>query len=414
MTVDVDCARVVGDLRELARLTSNDSGAQRLAWTGTWRKARAFYVGRLNELGLSPQRDEAGNLWTLIPGRRSGFVAVGSHLDSVSNGGWLDGALGVMSGVGLARAVCSEQPEQGLALIDFADEEGARFGRSLFGSSAVSGSLEPEQLKKLIDKNGQRLPEVLTENGVDLWEAPKAKQHLKGVLAYLELHIEQGPVLEEKGVDLGLVEGVMGIRRLRIGLLGQSGHAGATPMWLRRDPLVAFARFFEHIERFVSDAQGLATVGTLEVEPGVATVIPHSVSAIVDLRHRDELRLEELVREVQRKLGQVAEEIGCEWRIAPLWEMPVTTFDPGLVEAGVVAASAVGTVERLLSGPGHDAVEMARRVPTAMMFTPSTRGLSHVAEEDTPGALLEKAIRAFSSWVAGLLNSTAAGPNLAA
>ena len=205
MSLRIDAARVVADLRRLRELTSDERGAQRLAWTEGWSRARSYYRGLLNEIGLAPEQDEAGNLWTYIPREAPRYVAIGSHLDSVPNGGWLDGALGVMTGVGVARAMGERTPDQaGLALVDFADEEGARFGRSLFGSSAVSGSLDADGLTSLMDGDGQPLPEVLARAGIDLAESGTAVHRLENLDSYLELHIEQGPVLEANGLELGL------------------------------------------------------------------------------------------------------------------------------------------------------------------------------------------------------------------
>ena len=197
----LDPLAVISDLRRLAEMSSDENGAQRLAWTPTWERSRNFYRECLAEIDLTPERDQAGNLWTFLPGRKASYVAVGSHLDSVPNGGWLDGALGVLAGVEIARSLRRRDvtPDHGLVLIDFADEEGARFGRSLLGSSAVSGSLESREFDKLQDGEGTMAKDVLPEFGVDPGRMKEAGDSIPELTAYLELHIEQGPVLERAG-----------------------------------------------------------------------------------------------------------------------------------------------------------------------------------------------------------------------
>ena len=400
-----DAARVVADLKHLRDLTSDTHGAQRVAWTDGWAAARKFYRELLDELGLESELDEAGNLWTYVPSSASSYLAVGSHLDSVPNGGWLDGALGVMSGVGLARAWdLSVESGLGLALVDFADEEGARFGRSLFGSSAVSGSLDLPGLEDLIDRDGHACRDVIAEHGVDRATISAAQRRLDNLVGYVELHIEQGPVLEAEGADIGIVEGVVGIERFEVELFGQAGHAGATPMRLRKDPVAALASGLVQIEELARTMGGLATVGVLDASPGVVTVVPGQLRLTLDLRHADEGVLADLTTGAKRALGTACRERGCTDRWRSLWRIAPTGFDRGLLTLADQAAQVHGRSMRLLSGPGHDAVEMARWLPTAMMFAPSRDGLSHVREEDTDEEQLLRAVGAFGAW-AGLILS---------
>ena len=209
----IDAGRVIADLRELDRRTGGADGAQRLCWGEGWRAARSLLGDLLAELGLEAERDEAGNLWASLAGEDGPGVAVGSHLDSVPNGGWLDGALGVMAALGVLRAGAAEgvAPPRTLTLVDWADEEGARFGRSLFGSSAFSGTLAVDELRRLRDADGRSIAEVLSENGVELGEAARAAGRRGEVAAYLELHIEQGPILEAEGLRAAAVGGCVGI-----------------------------------------------------------------------------------------------------------------------------------------------------------------------------------------------------------
>ena len=239
----IDAGRVVADLRELHALTGTDAGAQRVCWTETWRQAQSLLAERLGELGLEPERDEAGNVWAYLEGDAEPALAVGSHVDSVPDGGWLDGALGVMAALGVVRAWAEsgERPPRTLAFVDWADEEGARFGRSLFGSSAFSGTLVPDEARELRDSEGVSIVDALAENGVELDRVLEAGSRRSRLGAYLELHIEQGPVLEAEGLRSAAVNGCVGIERHRFRFRGQASHAGTTPMDRRRDAGLAAA-----------------------------------------------------------------------------------------------------------------------------------------------------------------------------
>jgi N-carbamoyl-L-amino-acid hydrolase len=393
----VQPTRVIEDLRELQRLTGSEQGARRVAWTETWQRARNFYRERLSQLGLRPELDEAANLWTYLPGRSERYLLIGSHLDSVPNGGWLDGALGVMAGLEVARAVSGQRRELGLALVDFADEEGARFGRSLFGSSAVSGSIDIDELRRLTDQGGEPLPEVVGRHGVELDAVARAGGRLDEIDAYLELHIEQGQVLEQAGRHVGVVRGVLGIDRFRIVINGQAGHAGATPMRLRRDALMAFADGANEIESMTSRDGGLATVGELEVAPGFSTAVPGVVSFSCDLRHEATTGLSALSDGALAAFRRAASQRDCQMEATRIWRIEPTKFSSRLLELARQASLEVtGDVLELVSGPGHDAVEMARNVPAAMVFAPSRHGLSHVAAEDTEEEALIAAIKVFA------------------
>jgi hydantoinase/carbamoylase family amidase len=386
--------RALADLRELDRLSGGPEGARRVCWTPEWERARAFLRERLAEIeGVTVEQDEAGNLWARLPGELDETVAFGSHIDSVPNGGWLDGALGVMAGVEVLRAAAEAgTPRHSLALIDFADEEGARFGRSLFGSSAVAGTLDPEAVSGLTDADGRTMAEVLAEHGVELARAPEAARGRTGLVAYLELHIEQGPVLESEGVAVAAVTGTFGVERHRFTFTGQASHAGTTPMDMRRDAGLAAARTALEVERIAREHGGVGTTGVLRLTPGIATAVPGRAELTVDLRHAEAEPLAAMLAAVRQAAGGAEDsEI---WRIEPI------PFDERLVAAALEAA---GSGRRLASGALHDAAEMARHVPTAMLFTSSTNGLSHAAQEDTPEDHLELAIAAFGRLAASAI-----------
>jgi hydantoinase/carbamoylase family amidase len=396
----IDAERVIADLRELARRTSDDAGAQRLCWGDGWRAARGFLRELLDEIGLEPEVDEAGNAWVYLAGEREPALAVGSHLDSVPNGGWLDGALGVMGALGVLRAWAStdQAPPRTLAVVDWADEEGARFGRSLFGSSAVAGTFDPAELANVRDADGRPAPDVLAENGVGLDKVLESGSRLERLGAYLELHIEQGPVLEAEGIKAAAVNGCVGVERLRFDITGQVSHAGTTPMDVRHDAGLAASAAALRVEEIAVDADGVGTVGEIDFGPGIPTAVPGRASMVVDLRHRDAEALARMLEETRDAVSGSASERGCEVSEEPVWRIEPIAFDPELVAlAGEACGRTTGTPYELASGALHDAASMAPHVPTAMVFSPSIGGVSHAPEEDTDEADLAVAIEAFGA-----------------
>jgi N-carbamoyl-L-amino-acid hydrolase len=409
----LDPARTVAELRELAALTSDERGAQRVAWGSVWREARGWLRERLDALGLDVRTDPAGNTWATLRGRSDGLIAIGSHLDSVPDGGWLDGALGVLAGLEVMRALAaSEPPPLSVVLIDWADEEGARFGHSLLGSSAAAGVLDVEGARGLRDRDGVALADALAENGVELERMPEAAVQRPELSAYLELHIEQGPVLEREGLPLAAVRGCFGVRRERLRFTGQSAHAGATPLELRRDPVLAAALFALTVREAARGHGGLATIGAIAAEPGIPTAVAASCAATVDLRHEDAETLHRLYEATLAAAAGAGEAEGVTVETEPLWSIDPIPFDPGLVEAASEVVSDLGgRAEPLPSGPLHDAAAMARAgVPTAMLFVQSRGGLSHTAAEDTDPEYLVLGVRA----LAGLTRRVVEGSGTAA
>jgi hydantoinase/carbamoylase family amidase len=398
----VDAGRVIADLRELERRTADEHGAQRLCWGQGWRQARAFLRELLAEIGLEPEVDEAGNAWAYLPGGGEPALALGSHLDSVPDGGWLDGALGVMGALGVLRAwAAAETPPRTLALVDWADEEGTRFGRSLFGSSCAAGTFDPEELATARDAEGRRAPGVLAENGVDLERVLDCRSRLERIDAYLELHIEQGPVLEAVGIRAAAVSGCVGVERIRLRFRGRVSHAGTTPMDARHDAGLAAAATALGVERVARSAGGVGTVGGIEFEPGIATAVPGAASILVDLRHPDAEALARMFEQVRTTADESAAERGCEVESEPVWAIEPIGFDDQLVGLARRACEQVtGTPYELSSGALHDAASMALRVPTAMVFSPSIAGVSHSPEEDTAEEDLAVAIETFAELAA--------------
>lgn len=398
---------VVTNLRELARITSTADGAQRLAWGPVWREARAWFNGKLSEVGITPEIDAAGNSWATLKGASDRTVIVGSHLDSVPNGGWLDGALGMMAGLEALRRFKGQSPPVTLKVVDWADEEGARFGRSLLGSSAAAGSLQISEVEHLVDKTGVKLVDALRDNGVELSRMHESQAHLKAIdaKAYLELHIEQGPVLESMNKPTGVVLGTFGVERHLLRFVGQAAHSGSTPIPMRKDAFLAAAESalaFREIAKRHSTPQArvVCTVGTVKVEPGIVTAVPGVCEISLDQRALDANVLAQMLADARAASWTAASHnnVSVEWK--RIWQIEPRPFDPKLIALCDEAVREVtGDAPHLPSGPLHDAAEMVPHMPTVMMFAYSSNGLSHCKEEDTPEPHLLKTIEAFLKLV---------------
>jgi N-carbamoyl-L-amino-acid hydrolase len=378
--------RTIDELKELRALTGDDNGAQRVAFTPVWDKAREWYKTRLQGLPVEHQIDQAGNSWTTLRGRSDKELLIGGHLDSVPNGGWLDGCLNVMAGLEVLRRIASEgTPPVTVRVVDWADEEGARFGRSLFGSSACSGYFDPEELSKLKDKDGILLSEAIARYGLSLETARQAGQQIRNAAAYLELHIEQGPVLLDLDLPLGVVLGTFGVERHAIRFTGQAAHSGSTPMNRRRDALGGVSRLHLAIREIGVRNGGVCTVGRVETKPGIVTSVVAQADMTLDQRHLDAEALATMYREAREASQRAAEEehISVEWN--KIWNIEPILFHPALIQFCEEAIlETAGVSHRLPSGPLHDAAEVARAgIPTIMMFVQSLHGISHNKIEDT-------------------------------
>jgi hydantoinase/carbamoylase family amidase len=413
--VPIDPSRTVGELKELRELTANEDGAQRVAWTETWEQAREWLRGKLAETGSSEEIDAAGNQWFTLRGESERVVLIGGHIDSVPNGGWLDGALNVVAGVEVVRRIAEQgTPPVTVRLVNWADEEGARFGRSLFGSSAAAGSMaDQDELRQLTDRDGIALPDALADHGVDLDRALESRSQLETGAAYLELHIEQGPVLESLDLPLGVVLGTFGVERHRLTWRGQAAHAGSTPMAERRDALAGAARLaleIRDIAARVGDG-AVCTSGGVVCQPGIVTSVVETAEQLLDQRHLDAGKLASLLEQAEEAAARFADEerIGVEWE--KIWSIEPILFDETLIGFADEAVTEVsGRSHRLPSGPLHDAAEVARAgVPTVMLFVQSLRGLSHTKLEDTKEEHLEQSVAALDSLAARTIDWVAAG-----
>lgn len=378
--------RTLEELKDLRRLTGNEDGAQRVAFTETWAKAREWYKQKLSELPVEVETDEAGNIWATLRGESDQAMLIGGHLDSVPNGGWLDGCLNVLAGLEVLRRIASEgKPPVTVRLVDWADEEGARFGRSLFGSSACSATMNPDELRNLTDKDGIKLTDAIAQFGINLDTVKESHKQLKNAEAYLELHIEQGPVLESMDLPLGVVLGTFGVERHAIRFVGQAAHSGSTPMDKRRDAFGAAAKLGLEIREIAKRNGGVCTVGRVETQPGIVTAVVGQCDMTLDQRHIDADALARMLQEAKDASERFAaeEKVTVSW--SKLWEIHPIHFHPQLIEfADEAVRETANSVHRLPSGPLHDAAEVARAgVPTIMLFVQSLYGISHNKIEDT-------------------------------
>ena len=393
-------SRVVAELRELQELTGDENGAQRVAWTDTWQQAREWLRDKVADTRPEETIDAAGNQWFTLRGESERSLLIGGHIDSVPNGGWLDGALNVVAGVEVLRRIAGEgTPPVTVRLVNWADEEGARFGRSLFGSSAAAGSMaDQDELRARRDSDGVALPDALREHGVDLDRALDARTELEGAVAYLELHIEQGPVLEAMDLPLGVVLGTFGVERHQVTFRGQAAHAGSTPMDKRRDALAGAARLELEIREIArrTGEGAVCTMGSVVTKPGIVTSVVETAECLLDQRHLDAAKLAAMLREAQEASERFAGEESIEVEWERIWNIEPILFEERLIGlADESIREVAGTSHRLPSGPLHDAAEVARAgIPTVMLFVQSLRGLSHTRLEDTKEDHLELAVEA--------------------
>jgi N-carbamoyl-L-amino-acid hydrolase len=392
--------RTVAELRELQELTGDENGAQRVAWTETWERARQWLREKVVPLGAEEEIDEAGNQWFTLPGASERALLLGGHIDSVPNGGWLDGCLNVLAGVEVLRRIAEGgTPPLTMRLVNWADEEGARFGRSLFGSSAAAGSMsDQDELRERRDADGIALPDALAEHGVDLDRALEARRQLENAAAYLELHIEQGPVLESLDLPLGVVLGTFGVERHLVTFRGQAAHAGSTPMDERHDALAGAAKLELELREIAKRVCGgaVCTMGGVVTKPGIVTSVVETAECLLDQRHLDATWLAEMLSNAEAASRRFAHEEGIEVAWEKIWSIEPIPFDDRLLDlADESVREVAGSSHRLPSGPLHDAAEVSRAgIPTVMLFVQSLRGLSHTKLEDTREEHLELSVQA--------------------
>lgn len=412
-------ARVVQELKELRALTGDENGAQRVAFTPIWVKARAWLKAKLAELPVETHEDEAGNLWAMLRGESERELLIGGHIDSVPNGGWLDGCLNLLAGVEILRRMAAEyagadgngKPPATVRLVDWADEEGARFGKSLFGSSACSGALDMDEARGLVDRDGVKLPDALRAVGIDFENVKASGRELAKAAAYLELHIEQGPVLLDLGLPLGAVLGTFGVERHAIIFRGQAAHSGSTPMNRRKDAFLAAAKMAPEIYAITERHGGVCTIGSCTTKPGIVTSVVAECRITLDQRHLDPAALAAMLAEARAASERFAAEGGVSVEWERIWHIEPRPFAPELIElCDEAIRETAGVSHRLPSGPLHDAAETCGAgVPTVMMFVQSLHGISHNKIEDTKEDHLLQCVAAFDRLASKAMAWIAAG-----
>ena len=391
------------DLEAAARIGADErGGVSRFAWSPELGEANAWLIERLAALGLATELDPAGNVLGRWESGEGKAVLLGSHLDTVPNGGCYDGALGVLAALDVGRRLRADgvEPRRPLWVVSFNDEEGARFQTGMLGSRAFCGECDVE------DWGRRGISEAMAEAGHDFARLTEARG-VEEVGAYLELHIEQGPVLERSGVDLGIVTAITGMLGIRARFLGEANHAGTTPMELRRDALAGAARAVLALRDAARDRDDMtANVGVIAAEPGGFNVVPGAAEFTIDVRSPSAERYAELEQLVRETLEGIAADEGLGLELAETHRKPPVALDPGLQDALEAAAREEGaTSMRMPSGAGHDAMVLAHHVPAAMLFVPSRGGVSHSPEEFTPPEQCEVGARVLARTVRRLVEA---------
>lgn len=406
----LDPKRTVSELKELRELTSDANGAQRVAWSDTWLRAREWFGAKLAGLPVEQRYDAAGNNWVTLQGASPEALLLGGHLDSVPNGGWLDGSLGVLSSLEVLRRFAGEfdgRPPVTIRLVDWADEEGARFGRSLFGSSAFAGTHTIEADRCRTDRDGIHLQDALRRCGIEIERIGEAAREREHASAYLELHIEQGPVLERMGLPLAVVLGTKGVERHAVIFFGQEAHSGSTPMAVRRDALAAAAKLALEIRPIAArHKDAVCTMGSVKTYPGIVTAVVGRCETTLDQRDLNPEVLAAMHQEAIEASQRFAREEGCTVEWSQIWKIEPVPFHPELIQLCREAIrEKAGEAPRLPSGPLHDAAEVSRAgIPTVMMFVQSLGGISHNKIEDTKEEYIELSVAALDRLAAKAAN----------
>jgi hydantoinase/carbamoylase family amidase len=378
------------DLEELARIGADGGGVSRFAWSPELAQANAWLVERLGNAGLEAEVDAAGNVLGRWQAGEGGAVLAGSHLDTVPRGGRYDGALGVLAALAAVRILKRDgfRPSRPVWVVSFNDEEGSRLRTSMIGSRAFCGDLDLDGWR------GRGLPEAMAAAGFAFGALPSARR-IGDVHAYLELHIEQGPVLEEAGIDLGVVTSIVGLQGYRATFLGEANHAGTTPMARRRDALAGAARAVLALrDEALGRADTTANVGQIRVEPGGSNVVPGLAEIGIDVRSSTDEGFARVDGAVRALLSRIAADEGLELELVELYRKEPVALDPDLTDVLERAADAEGATHvRLPSGAGHDAMVLGRHVPAGMLFVPSRGGVSHSPAEHTDARFCELGAR---------------------
>lgn len=385
----VNARRLMRDLNAIGRIGIGDRGAvTRLVFSIKELRSRQVLIHLMRQAGLSIRIDAIGNIFGRFEGTdpRAPAVLAGSHLDTVIHGGKYDGPVGVIGALEAIRTISENKipVRSSLEVVCFIGEESSRFGFSTLGSSLVAGEVRPEDLTNAVDPQGTKLENVLAGLGITRRNLKSVKRDPKNLKAYLELHIEQGPILEAIGKRIGLVTSIAAPSRFRVIFNGRADHSGTTPMNMRKDALVASAQLIEYIEevcrKYASMAKGrvVGTVGALKIEPGVINAVPGRAELAVDIRGTSAPSKNQVARMVKQRARAIAKQRGIGVEVLTIREEDPVPLDKRLLRVSREVCDEKGIdYEIMPSGAGHDAMQMAKITPAGMIFVPSKRGISH-------------------------------------
>jgi hydantoinase/carbamoylase family amidase len=387
--VAINKRRLMRDLNAIGRIGIGSHGAvTRLVFSVKELRSRQLLIHLMRQAGLKIHIDAIGNIFGRLDGAnpKAPAVLAGSHLDTVIHGGKYDGPVGVIGALEAVRTIRENNIVVGspLEVVCFVGEESSRFGFSTLGSSLLAGEVHPKDLTNAVDAQGTKLEDVLSSLGISRRKLNSIKRNPKGLKAYLELHIEQGPILEAKNKKIGLVTAIAAPSRFRVVFKGQADHSGTTPMEMRKDALVASAQLIEFVEktclRFASMARGrvVGTVGAIKIEPGVINAVPGRAELSVDIRSVSARAKDHVARMVKQRARAIARQRGVGVEILPLRVESPVPLDKRLLRMTRRICDEKGIdYEIMPSGAGHDAMQMAKITAAGMIFVPSTRGISH-------------------------------------
>lgn len=395
--------------KELERFANfgrtENNGVTRLSLSEEDRLVRNYFQSCCEELGLTVKVDDMGCMYATLEGTENKPpILIGSHLDSVKKGGRFDGVLGVVTGLEVVRTLVENniKPQIPITIVNFTNEEGARFEPSMMASGVLSGKFDKSVMLQKKDSEGSTFEEALKASGYE----GEVENRLKEATAFLELHIEQGPILEKEALSIGVVECVVGMACYEVEVTGESDHAGTTPMDMRKDALFTANNLFNEIRKRLGalDKDLVFTIGRVNVYPSIHTVIPNKVVFTLEARHKD-MEIVNTVKDFIQGLPYLGVNEGCEVKTTKLWERDTVWFEPEVCKQLEKSAKSLGySNKRMVSGAGHDAQFIASYVPTAMVFVPSINGKSHCEEELTTWEDCEKGVNVILDTVLTLLS----------
>lgn len=392
--------RIKKDIEELSKFNSStEGGLTRFSLTKEDKMARDYLKGELEKLNLEIYEDPAGTLFGRKQGsdKKAKTILIGSHFDSVKNGGNFDGPAGVVMALEIMRTLDENNVslKNSLEFVAMIEEEGGRFGSGVFGSRAMVGLVDYEQLEKNKDKDGISMAEAFRDFGFDPSKIKEAKKDKEEIKAFIELHIEQGPILEKESKDIGIVEFIVGINEFRVTISGKADHAGTTPMDMRSDAVLAASKVISKTGEYaMAENNGtVVTVGVLEVKPGAANIVAKEAVFTVDIRSKSKESIESVKAKIIKDLEKITKETATSFEISEMLNASPVEMNPSIVEMFKKSAEEIGfSYKMMLSGAGHDAMIMSQITDVGLIFVPSKDGKSHSKDEWTDYDQLQKGI----------------------